>query len=247
MWIRKAGSNRISLIQNKNIIYYRYKRGTIRAMNSERLKSTRKLAIEFVVIVAGVFVALAAESWWSEREHRQLEREIHEDMIVEFEANLRILNADITINKQVHGTLEMFVKLSDEALFMITDIKLSEQFNPYLIWAGFDPEMGSAQAFVESGKIGVIEDRKLRILMSRWAGLLEMNRRFNLQAVDFQHRVVAPQIAQTSADESWSTSERREIRNLIGHLFVLHKTVLNNQYVLQIATQDILAFLREER
>jgi hypothetical protein len=33
-------------------------------MDLKKLGLTPRLAVEFVVIVAGVFVALAAESWW---------------------------------------------------------------------------------------------------------------------------------------------------------------------------------------
>ncbi len=61
-------------------------------------RRSTELAQEFVVILIGVFLALAAESWWSEREDRRLEREIREDMIAEFETNIRILEADLATN-----------------------------------------------------------------------------------------------------------------------------------------------------
>ena len=212
-------------------------------MDVKKLGLTPKLAVEFVVIVAGVFVALAAESWWSEREDRQYEREIREDMIIEFEANLRILDADIAINEDVRNGIDVLVGISDNALFSLADAKLSQQLNPYLNWAGFDPEMGSVQAFVESGNIGAIGDRALRLLLARWAGLLEMRRRYNLQAVDFQHREIIPVLARASADGKWSTSERREMRTLLETFVALHGIVLDNQYQLREAASDILKFL----
>lgn len=216
-------------------------------MDIKKLGLTPKTALEFVVIVAGVFVALAAESWWSEREDRQYERELREDMIAEFEANLHILNADIATNEEVPKLIGMFVGISDDALFALTDAELSQQLNPYLNWAGFDPEMGSVQAFVESGNIGAIGDRDLRLLLARWAGLLEMRRRFNLQAVDFQHREIIPVIARAGADGKWSTSERREMRTLLSAFLELYGTVLQNQHDLRQAANDILVFLRDSR
>ena len=39
--------------------------------------------------VIGVFIALAAESWWSEREDRLRESDIREDIVAEFAANIR--------------------------------------------------------------------------------------------------------------------------------------------------------------
>lgn len=58
----------------------------------------RKLVVEVLVIGVGVFVALAAETWWSEREERAFERELRVDMVAEFHAKLRILEADLANN-----------------------------------------------------------------------------------------------------------------------------------------------------
>ena len=92
----------------------------------------RRLAIEFAVIVIGVFVALAAESWWAEREERQYEREIREDMVVEFESNIRILDVDIEENEQARKQLGMLEGLTDDALIALSDNELSEPLVPYL-------------------------------------------------------------------------------------------------------------------
>lgn len=219
--------------------------GRTRQMSETRLETSRKLSVEFVVIVAGVFVALAAESWWSEREDRRFERELREDMIVEFESNVRILDADIEENEEVQNLMGALIGLSDDSVLALTDTKLSEQLEPYLRWAGFDPEMGSVQAFVESGNVGAISDRELRLLLARWAGLLEKRRRVNLQAVDFQHHEVLPVIARASSDQVWSSSERRQLRTLLGHLYTLHSFVFNNQQELRSAAHDILDFLRD--
>jgi hypothetical protein len=45
--------------------------------------------------VVGVFVTLAAESWWSTREERLCERELRADMVAEFETNPGILDTDL--------------------------------------------------------------------------------------------------------------------------------------------------------
>lgn len=202
--------------------------------------------MEFTIIVVGVFVALAAETWWSEREERQFEREIREDMIVEFEANIRILDADITENEEARNRIGMLDRLNDDALLALDDSNISEQLVPYLLWAGFDPEIGSIQAFIENGNVGAISDRQLRLLLSRWSGLLVKNRRVNLQAVDFQHIAVQPLVARASSDQVWSSGERRELRALLSYLLTLQGFVLDNQRELREAATDILTFLRDE-
>jgi len=203
------------------------------------------LVQEFVVIVIGVFLALAAESWWSEREDRRLEREIREDMIAEFEANIRILEADLATNEGARRRIATLDGLSGEALLALTDDRILGMFYPSVDWAGFDPEMGTVQALVESGNIVLVSDRDLRLRLARWAGLLEQRRRFNLQAVTFQQREVMPAFATASADGQWSDSERRELQVLMSHMLGLFDTTVNNQRQLLETAQDILAFLRE--
>jgi hypothetical protein len=215
-------------------------------LDTKQLKFDRAFGVEFTIIVVGVFVALAAETWWSEREERQFEREIREDMIVEFEANIRILDADIMENEEARNRIGMLDGLNDDALLALDDSNISEQLVPYLQWAGFDPEIGSIQAFIENGNVGAISDRQLRLLLSRWSGLLVKNRRVNLQAVDFQHIAVQPLIARASSDQVWSSSERRELRALLSHLLTLQGFVLDNQRELRVAATDILTFLRDE-
>lgn len=125
---------------------------------------------EFIVIVIGVFVAVAAESWWSEREDRRIEREFREDMMAEFEANIRILEADLATNEGARPRFAILEGRSGEALKALTDEQITGMFYPYIDWAGFDPEMGTVQALVESGNLALVSDRELRLGLARWAG-----------------------------------------------------------------------------
>ncbi|MBT8404065.1 MAG: hypothetical protein KJP18_09420 [Gemmatimonadetes bacterium] len=204
-----------------------------------------RLGGEFAVIVVGVFLALAAESWWSEREERAYERDLRQDMLAEFEANLDILEADLAANDTSQARIAAFLDLGAEELQATPSEELTGTIGRWLDWAGFDPEMGSAQALVESGNIGAIDDRGLRLLLSRWAGLLEEKRRFNLQAVEFQMHRVGPMIARAVSDEVWTAAERREAQWLVRTFAVLQGSVIDNQRRLQAAAREILTYLRE--
>ncbi|RPH91922.1 MAG: hypothetical protein EHM68_18330 [Lysobacterales bacterium] len=136
-------------------------------------RRSTELLQEFIVIVIGVFVALAAESWWSEREDRRIEREIREDMVAEFEANIRILEADLAANEGARPRMAILEGLSSEALMALTDEQMTGIFSPPFDWSGFDPAMGTVQALVESGNLAVVSDREMRLGLARWTGLLE--------------------------------------------------------------------------
>jgi hypothetical protein len=206
-------------------------------------KRTKQLFQEFMVVVVGVFVALATESWWSEREDRQFEREIREDMLVEFESNVRILDTDIAFNAGARELIGALSGLSDEELFAIPDTVLSEQFGSgNLVSAGFDPELGSVQALVESGNLGAVGDRDLRLRLSRWEGLLKQCRRKNIQSVDLEKSVM-PFIVRAGSDLRWSEVERRELRALLDNALDFFDIRVVCQHELRGAAKDILAFL----
>ena len=208
-------------------------------------KRTKQLFQEFVVLVVGVFVALAADSWWSEREDRRFEREIREDMLVEFESNVRILNADIAFNGEVREHYAALSGLPDEVLFAIPDADLSKRFGSGIVnSAGFDPELGSVEALVESGNIGAVGDRELRLRLSHWEGLLEQCRRKNLQLVSLDKSVM-PLIVRAGSDLHWSEIERRELRALLDNSLGFFDISVDCQHELRGVAQDILAFLRE--
>jgi hypothetical protein len=208
-------------------------------------RRSTELLQEFIVIVIGVFVALAAESWWSEREDRRIEREIREDMVAEFEANIRILKADLAENEGARPRTAILEGLSNEALMALTDEQMTGIAYPSINWAGFDPAMGTVQALVESGNLAVVSDRKVRLVLARWTGLLENNRRFNLQAIQVQQREVTPSFARAAADGRWSTGERRELQIQLNQFMSLFDTTVNNQRQLLATAQEILVILQE--
>lgn len=193
---------------------------------------------EFAVIVVGVFVALAAESWWSAREERRVEREIREDIAAEFEANIRILQADLATNKVSRPQLAVLEGLTIEELMTFTDAQMTDSLRS-VEWAGFDPEMGSAQAMVQSGNVVIVSDREMRLALARWSGLLELNNRFTLMATQYEQREVRPVFVRAAADGVWSESERREMQLHRGELLGFFDNTVENQQDLLAAAEAI--------
>lgn len=206
-------------------------------------RGARTLVIEFLVIAIGVFIALAAESWWSEREDRLRESDIREDMLAEFAANIRILEADIQTNENMARRFARLPAMTEEELISLPDAFFEENYRLFPNWAGFDPEMGIVQALVNSGNLSSISNREFRLRLSRWAGLLKEKDRKTLQATQFQINSLMPVIAEVSADARWSTAERRRAQLLYETLSVLQRMVLENQVLLHAEAQSIHAYL----
>lgn len=207
--------------------------------NSDRLSNIRS----FFTVLLGVFLALAGESWWSERNERRYERELREDMLVEFASNIEILRTDISANDIARAQFQDFVSLDESGLMALTDQYLTEQAIKGTNWEGFDPEMGSVQALVQSGNLGAIDDRELRLLLARWSGLLEQRRRFNLQAVDVLVTILEPFSVKAAADKKWTPEERHEYQGLQRLHMRLFSIALANQRQLLLTAIELERYL----
>ncbi len=185
-------------------------------MSNNRFPKLVSAVAEFGLIVVGVLVALLAESWWSEREDREAERQILVDAVAEFRENLEILDADIAKNSVVIDTLLEIENMSDTRLLALTDDEASELFAiEKQIDAAFDPAMGSIDALVRSGDIRLIRDRTLRHHLARWSALLTRAERMEFQHTQLMHGGVLRSVPAFEADGKWTSEERREIRELV--------------------------------
>jgi len=210
-----------------------------------RIIEFRKIGIEFAVIVTGVLLALVAENWWSERDERNTEVELREDMVEEFRENLNILESDLATNYDVVTELSLFAALTDDELLSMPDSAFEPWSAAELDWAGFDPMMGSTQALVQSGNLSTIADRNLRLRLSTWSGLLEEKTRFTRNAVTFQSIIFFPAAARYGADEVWSAPERREFRSLLRTMLYRVETTVDNQTRLKLAAQELIDYLQQ--
>ena len=211
-------------------------------------KSFKKRAAigEFGLIVVGVLVALLVESWWSEREDREFERQILVDAVSEFRENVEILDADIAKNLAVYDLLVKIDGIPNSARLAMTDEESSElfasekQFN-----AGFDPAMGAIDALVRSGDLRLIRDRELRLSLARWSALLTRANRFESQHSQLQFFGYFRLIPAFNADEKWTNSERREISELLDISRSTLKLSLDTMEELRVTAEIILERLSE--
>ena len=218
-------------------------------MNVKRYEITGKLAAEFFVIVAGVLVALIVESWWSEREGRQFERDLVADMAMEFEVNVSILEEDMAANRVLLNRMADLLAMPTETILALSDRKFeSILFVPVSLAVVniFDPAMGITQALVRSGELPRIKDRSLRLHMANWSALLEEGDRYSRNSVQgiFELRAV---IATSRSDGLWSAAERLELQYRMEFPQMLAELVLQNQSRLHIEAGKITELLKSRQ
>ena len=218
-------------------------------MTIKRYEITGKLAAEFLVIVAGVLVALIAESWWSEREDRQFQRDLVTDMALEFEANISILEDDMAANRVLVDRMAGLAAIPAEKLVALSDGEFeSILFVPVSLAVVniFDPAMGITQALVRSGELPRIKDRSLRLHMANWSALLDEGDRYSRNSVQgiFELRAA---IAKSRSDGIWSAAERLELQNRMEFPQMLAELLLQNQSRLHVEAGKIAELLESRQ
>jgi hypothetical protein len=215
-------------------------------MKSSKLSQIKSSVGEFSLIVVGVLVALLAESWWSERQDRQVEQQILVDAATEFRQNIEILDADISKNNDVYDYLLRVEAMSGPELFALSDIEVSDLFAPEnQSNAAFDPAMGSIDALVRGGDLRFITDHEFRGHLTRWSALLTQTARMDLQHTDFQIAGLYLVVPAFEADSKWTDEERRQIRNMLILTMGTLKLSMDTMIELRATAERVLERLAE--
>jgi hypothetical protein len=132
-----------------------------------------KLLAEATVIVGSILLAFGIEASWSERQERAEEAEALVSLEAEFAANL--VQIDTVIARHVTGRelTEMLVELSEAEIRALDQSTVSEIMlataNPWT----FDPVLGTTDALVGAGRLGILRDPELREALTTFKNFLE--------------------------------------------------------------------------
>jgi len=215
-------------------------------MTNKKLSQLKSSVGEFGLIVAGVLVALLAESWWSERQDRQVEQQILVDATTEFRQNIEILDTDISTNNDVYDYLLRVEAMPEPELFALSDTEVSDRFaieNHFN--AAFDPAMGSVDALVRGGDLRLITDHELRGHLARWSALLTQAARMDLMHTDLHFAGLHMVIPAFEADNKWTNEERRQIRLMAIQTMGTLELNMNAITELRAAAEKVLERLAE--
>jgi len=136
----------------------------------------RQAIAEVSLIMVGILGALAIDSWWDERAERAAEGEYLQSLKADFEANREELKANIetrrgliNIGKEIHSIIQ-----SD--LTRIQQKEITEKLGQFYWVYRWGPATGTYDEMMGSGQFSYIQNRELRIKLSKYEKLLEVTR-----------------------------------------------------------------------
>lgn len=128
----------------------------------------RRLLAELGVIVAGVLIALAVDSWWEGRQEQKRARQYVQQLLVDFRETQRALEGTIDGDA---STLARVTAVLDRAqsgsMPPLDSLDLPSGYNY------FEPLTGTLTALVEGGDLRLIDNDSVRFELIGYAALIE--------------------------------------------------------------------------
>ena len=126
-----------------------------------------RLFAELAVIVAGVLIALAADSWWERRQDQNLAREYLEQLLVDVQATERRLQSTIDTETQRLEAVSSAISRAFGGPWPQPDsLELPTGYNY------FEPLMGTLTALIQSGDLRLLRSDSIRFEAIAFSALI---------------------------------------------------------------------------
>lgn len=128
---------------------------------------------EFILIVLGIFIALQVNDWYQKSQNEEIERQLIASLHNEFKQNKKVF---LGVREQMQRGKESCYQLMD--LMKKDPAYLSNYDLNYLIYTAIDryhfsPSNNVLSEVLQSGKLGLLTDERLKSSFYEWDRLLE--------------------------------------------------------------------------
>jgi type II secretory pathway pseudopilin PulG len=128
----------------------------------------KRLAAEFGVIVAGVLIALAVDSWWERQQEQKQAEEYLQQLLIDFQQTQRRLQGTIAGDTQTLERVNSVLSRAFAGPFPPADsLELPTGYNY------FEPLAGTLTALVEGGDLRLIRNDSIRFELIAFSALIE--------------------------------------------------------------------------
>ena len=153
---------------------------------SESSRGVRRYAIDGLVIVLGVLVALAADAAWDYRVDRADERVALRQLDAEFLANASQLDSVSAGHRQGLEAAAILLDVVRGGTALRADSVRSLVRALDVAWT-FNPKLAALESVTQSGRLGLIRDDSLRVELVGWPGTVDDLKEDELFAADYAY------------------------------------------------------------
>lgn len=140
-------------------------------------RGIRWFLAEFLVVVAGILVALAVNGWWIDRVERSQERDLLLGLQTEFSENLDLFDRTAALHRKTIEQARQLLEITGRSPVGVAPEDVDKLLFPLISeMPSFHPAMGEVEAMLGAGHLGLIQNRRLRAALAGWPGVLSLLR-----------------------------------------------------------------------
>ena len=126
------------------------------------------VALDFVIVVVGVFIGIQVANWNDARAERSQEREIVLQLIAEaHETNVRIDDNDVLNAERLSAAIRAHDALKADRLNEVEAAQLQDDLMTLGPWEGVDFVTAGLNRLVDADRLSLISDPELQLSLSR--------------------------------------------------------------------------------
>lgn len=143
-------------------------------LKQNRVKSYLLYAIgEIVLVVIGILIALQVNNWNENRKTKIEEKKLLNQLEIDFQDNQHQLTDRITEHQSIDGSLRKLLTAIRPDPKKIPEDSLNKYISDISHMVFYKPNTATITTLISSGKISIISNDSLALLLSKWPEKLE--------------------------------------------------------------------------
>ena len=126
---------------------------------------------EIVLVVIGILIALSINNWNEKNKNRKQEAQILQQLKEEYQENLTELDLKIFMRKEMLDASTRLLAYYDNTESWTVADSVASDFTLTFYTPTFNPVIGVTSELLSSGKLYIIENNKLKLMLTNWTGV----------------------------------------------------------------------------
>ena len=127
---------------------------------------------EIILVVIGILIALSINNWNENNKNSKQESQILLQLKEEYQENLTELDLKISMRKEMLDASTRLLAYYDNTESWTVADSVASDFTLTFYTPTFNPVIGVTSELLSSGKLYIIENNELKLMLTNWTGVL---------------------------------------------------------------------------
>jgi hypothetical protein len=126
---------------------------------------------EIILVVIGILIALSINNWSEKNKNRKQETQILLQLKEEYQENVTELDLKISMRKEMLDATTRLLAYYDNSKYWTLADSVASDFTLTFNTPTFNPVIGVTSELLSAGKLYIIENKRLKIMLTNWTGV----------------------------------------------------------------------------